>query len=514
MSRNPPPPADGLDVGELLTIDVGAEVRKLSQAQLEGSWQIPSELVRRALAGGAARVAVRVGRGTFEVEDDGAPIAEELLASLARVLDRASAPAARHEALIALERAGALPVLAIGGLGGAKLRVKVEGASGTIAFDAAAGGRAARGAGRAGLTRIEVVSPDLDAARTRASLAASCRFAPVAITVDGRPLARGFADSVLDAGIAAPLAGRVSLPRADAQNATVWLLANGVVAAHLSSPGVPPHEAAVEAGALLRGTDRSASALREAVEPLLPALADAAAAELLREAACAPVPAASRAPLRRLVLEVARARGAALAPARALRVFTTVDARGDALDGSLEELEVATRTGGGAIPALFPGQDPRGFLFDARAWVLDATERARLAKLFAIAFRPPPPRPRSGGLSARMRTMIAALRRAASGLGWTLTFAKPIAENDLTAGERNLIAAMNDAGVAARFLAGDGPARVSAGALHLPRANTVVADAVRAVAKDRGAVYPALLALAEGRILPAITVRAQWIDAR
>lgn len=514
MSRNAPPPADRLDVGELLTIDVAAEVRKLSQAQLEGNWQIPSELARRALAAGATRVAVRVARGAFEVEDDGAPIGADLLASLALVLDRASAPAARHGALIALERAGALALLAIGGLGGARLRVKVAGASGTIAFDAAAGGAVERGSGRAGGTRIEVLSPDLDAARTRVSLAASCRFAPVAITVDGRPLPRGFADSVLDAGIAAPLPGRVSLPRADAQNATVWLLVNGVVAAHLSSPGVAPHEAAVEAGALLPGADRSASALREAVEPLLPALAGAAAAELLREAARGPVPAASRAPLRRLVLEVARTHDNALAPARALRAFTTVDARGDALDASLDELESAMRTGGGSVLALFPSQDPRGFLFEGRAWILDATERARLAKVFAIAFRPPPPRPRSGGFGARVRAMLAGARRLASGVAWTLTFAKPIAEKDLTEAEQNLITAMKDAGVSARFLAGSGFARVSGGILHLPRANVVVRDAVHAVANNRASTYPALLALAEGRVVPSINVRAEWIDAR
>ena len=45
-------------IDELLTIDAESELRKLAEATLEGPWQAPAELVRRALAAGARRVDV------------------------------------------------------------------------------------------------------------------------------------------------------------------------------------------------------------------------------------------------------------------------------------------------------------------------------------------------------------------------------------------------------------------------------------------------------------------------
>ena len=63
-----------IDVGGLLTIDVGSELRKLSQAQLQGPWQIPAELVRRALRAGATEVDVRTERHGVRVIDDGAGV--------------------------------------------------------------------------------------------------------------------------------------------------------------------------------------------------------------------------------------------------------------------------------------------------------------------------------------------------------------------------------------------------------------------------------------------------------
>ena len=59
------PPGGSIDIGGLLTIDVASELRKLSQAQLQGPWQIPAEIVRRALRFGAAvSDMMQLGRAT------------------------------------------------------------------------------------------------------------------------------------------------------------------------------------------------------------------------------------------------------------------------------------------------------------------------------------------------------------------------------------------------------------------------------------------------------------------
>ena len=45
--------SERLHVTDLLRIDVAAELRKLAEGQLQGMEQVPTELVRRALRGGA-----------------------------------------------------------------------------------------------------------------------------------------------------------------------------------------------------------------------------------------------------------------------------------------------------------------------------------------------------------------------------------------------------------------------------------------------------------------------------
>lgn len=59
-----------IDVSGLLTIDVASELRKLSLAQIQGPWQLPSELVRRALRDGATQVEVDLARHKAEVRDN------------------------------------------------------------------------------------------------------------------------------------------------------------------------------------------------------------------------------------------------------------------------------------------------------------------------------------------------------------------------------------------------------------------------------------------------------------
>ena len=49
-----------VDLRELLRIDIEAELRKLTVAQLPGPWQLPAELVRRAIRAGASEIDVEL----------------------------------------------------------------------------------------------------------------------------------------------------------------------------------------------------------------------------------------------------------------------------------------------------------------------------------------------------------------------------------------------------------------------------------------------------------------------
>ena len=100
-----------IDVGGLLTIDVASELRKLSLAQLQGPWQLPSELVRRALRDGATQVEVDLARHRAEVRDNGRGVPETHLEWTGVLLDSRRTNEERHAALTALEATGELVLL-------------------------------------------------------------------------------------------------------------------------------------------------------------------------------------------------------------------------------------------------------------------------------------------------------------------------------------------------------------------------------------------------------------------
>ena len=77
-----------VDLRELLRIDIEAELRKLTVAQLQGPWQMPAELVRRAVRAGASEIDVKLGRGSCSIRDDGPPLPVEQLRELAAMPTR------------------------------------------------------------------------------------------------------------------------------------------------------------------------------------------------------------------------------------------------------------------------------------------------------------------------------------------------------------------------------------------------------------------------------------------
>jgi hypothetical protein len=304
----------------------------------------------------------------------------------------------------------------------------------------------------------------------------------------------------------------------------VWILLDGIVAAHVAVPGVPAFEAAVEARPLFpRGAPLPPpSALREAVEPFLEKLTARALDCVLRAAKDIDrLPGASHARVREWVLAAARKK-LRTPEMRSAPVFRAIASRGAeekrlSIDG-LESLAAGARS----LVALFPDQEPAKFLLPPLAVpVLDATERGRLSALIGVSFRPPPPRRTEGGALARLRAGIASLRHSASDLIARLTHpfeGRPIAEASLGPGERAFLATVREHVMTeacdeldVRFVEGAGPIRHflrPRPSLHLPRRNPVVAAALATLTRDEAWIYPVALAL---EALPRPATRSTFL---
>lgn len=488
-------PAGTVDVRELLSIDVAAELRKLSQARLEGSWQVPAELVRRAIRAGATRVELRFGRQLI-VSDDGAPLDPALADHTHALLDRRRGDLVRHQAFIALERAGELPLLALLGL--PHLR-------GLEIRRAEAGG-----------TEIAVRAGGLDRRRARRWLAEVARFAPLSLLVDGAPVSTASArgrGALFEAALQPPLAGRIALlDRGD--NAQAFLLAHGLVSAHVGLPGAPPFEAAVELG---DARDPSTPAgLRDALVPLVPSLIDQAVGLLFALARELPRrPEHQRARAARLLLHAVRA-GLRAAELERLPVFRAITTRGPALVdlGTLRGLARSSAEGASTLLALAPDELPGDHAVgDDPVVVADEAERSLLAETLAVGFRSPDRRASSFALTALVRRAAQELRRA-SGDAWErmrhLGGRPPLPDHALTDAERRLLSAfraelgrLSSTRLEVAMCEGAGPVlrrrprEPRPALLLLPRANQTVQASVRAFAADPSwlrAIQPALLA--------------------
>jgi hypothetical protein len=467
----------------LLSIDLEAERRKLSEGSLEGPWQVPAELVRRALAAGARRVEVEIARGRLLVRDDGPPLSSAHRRDVALVLEERASPAERHAALLRLETEPEL--LALGALHASRCLI-----------EAAATG-----------TTILAEGLHLDAAAARRWLRAAAHFAPATVVLDGEPIERGFGEAWAEAALEAPLVGRLALtPETTAQ---VRLLGAGMVTAHVALTESPGFEAAVDLGR----PRASAAALREAMAPRLNALVDQAVRLMLEVVGRPACPPEVRAALRGRLVTAARdgRRRAEVFRAPLVPALTAADAPPVWL--SLAELG-AHREGA----CLDPGEDPARYRLPAGlVVVLDADERGRLAQLLGIRFRPLERRQVVGGGGvARFRragaTLGVRLRDALARLG-ALRAGRPLAESALGAGERDFLRALRAAlgPPAPRVVLADGTGPVShrAGTWLLPRRGADVRAAMAAVAKDPAAAYVAALALCEDAE-PAAPVRERW----
>lgn len=515
-----------IDVGGLLTIDVASELRKLSQAQLQGPWQIPAELVRRALRDGANKVEITLARHRARVVDDGKGIPAEHLEWAGILLDPKRSNEDRHAALTALESSGELVLLALAGLGGRSLRI-ISVRRGRRATLEARPGRApwlsVEDTPLHDATEVEVSSPELDRRRAHEWLVGAARFAPTTVELDGRAINVGFVDCYPALPLHAPLRGRVAIPYVG-DTAHAWLLEHGLVTGHVAVPDSPCFEAAIELGGPT--IELSAARLREAIQPHVTELVRQSVGVLARLGQGAPgLPEPARARLARLVLHAVR-RGLRRRALHRVPVFRVVDADGDRcvdLEFLLEAAGVARGENG--LAALYPDQRPDRFaLGSSPVLIADEVERSLLADLFELRFAPPELRDGSSSLLAAWRRLVFAVGRSASRTLDTLRHPlrrPPIDDAALRPEERNLVQALRRHAARGRhrtiqdvrMCEGSGPVRRLAGAppgLLLPRDNPTVQASVAAVARDMRWVYPVWLALLDGQGLPPRPVRAEW----
>lgn len=515
-------PSDAfVDLGALLTIDVGSELRKLSAAQLEGPWQIPAEIARRALRTGARSVQVRTRRGGVDVVDDGAPISSDVLRATAALLQPKSSNEVRHAALTTLENLGGLALLAVAGLEHKKLHVEVETATEALVLRADDKGASLSRKPATGTRRntVRVSSPALDRRQIQHWLLSVGRFDGGRILLDGSPLTSGWKESFVHGPLGAPTPGRIGIPR-EGETAHVWLLEHGIVTGHLTVPDAPIFEAAIEMGS--EATDLNAARLREATMPHIPHIV-AGAVRL----ACAfglradTLSASHRARFSRLLLGAARRR-MELERVVQVPIFRVLDGEQRRLASLLELRNAASNGPGGAqiLPALYPSQDPGAFaLGDRLTLIADATERSGLAEVLNLRFRPPNPRERGRSARARAKQWSESLAQLAARLRHPLGAreANPSTHTPAELGFLEALQRQLDAGPGAparlQLCEGAGPVRMGGrgrGTLLLPRRNPSVRAAVAAIAADSSWAYPAALALLHGQGLPSLAARNDW----
>jgi hypothetical protein len=514
---------ESIDVGKLLTIDVESELRKLTQAQLQGSWQLPAELVRSAIRQGGRTIEVELGRVQLHVRSLGGGIPHEILREIAALLDPRREPERRHRALTKLEREGALSLLGLVGLDPTGLRI----VSAALRPGEPGWGLEWKRGGTVELQRFEpapshtevvVRGPKLDRARARAWLAESARFAsvlaPVEISVDGKALQQGFTDAIAQARIVEPLPGMFALPRTG-EVARVLLLQDGIVTAHVSLTDAPCFELALETRGMVE-PGASAARLRELITPSLDRLVEVAVdhmIELGREGAS--LTTSDRSRLSQQLLQAARRRREQAKTIARLPLFRGLERDGRERWYDLLALRQSVHEEGGErlLTALFPDQELADFAPEGRVYLLDEAERALLGELLELGFRQP--RRRVGGnrglgellrqgVGVRIRDLLGVLRPGG----------RPIPDHELDHDERHLLvqlrAQLEHCEVA--MCTGEGPVRrrgAGADKLLLPRGSASVRAAVRTVAHDPGWVYPALLALLDGRDFPD-RARRRW----
>lgn len=515
-----------IDVSTLLTIDVESELRKLTQAQLQGPWQLPAELARAAVRNGATRVELELGRQVLRVRSLGGGVSYSVLLELATLLDPQRTPQRRHRALSELERAGALSLLGLIGLEPTALTIVSPDATpeAPMILTWRSGGpvEVQRFAGQPFRAELMVRGAKLDRTRAREWLAEVARYSTIDIRVDGRPLeiaGGGFDNAFSITRIHEPVTATLALPR-EGELARLYLLQDGLITTHMSVAEAPCFEAAIETRDLAE-QNASAARLRDVIQPLVPAIIEAAIEHMVhvgqRGASLAPN---DRSRLARLLLHGARRERQQAKTIARLPLFRGLERDGRERWCDLLALRqsIHDEAGERLLTALFPDQDPAEFAFEGRVYVLDESERALLGELLELGFRQPRRRVEARRGLARLLREGPSLLHGRSLLASLRPGGRPIPDAALIPEERAFLIQIRAQleGCEVAMCTGAGPVRRLGSGPHkllLPRDSARIKSAIKAVTSDPTWVYPALLALLDGHDFPE-RARRRWKGGR
>ena len=500
-------------IDELLAIDVPSELRTLCEAQIQGLWQIPSELVRLGLRRGATEVSVEHRRAGLLFRWQDAAVSEADLGWLEAALNSERSSEDRQRAITGLEASGAQPLLWAGGVRGARLRLRSSTGERRLSFDHRRGRRPPRcnmaeDRGAVG-TVLEWSCSGLDRARARMWLRSSARFAPVRVLIDGKAIPRGFPSGLYHLQLVSPVPCQLGLTRTG-DDPLLWLLQDGVASTRASVPGYPAFHAAVELGGIVPPA-ASAADLRRAVTPFLPELIDRAVWMMVRVAdRLQRLPEADRQRLTVLLLQAALGE---LRSEEVRRLPLVPQAGGSGRILSVEEVGERARLRGGSLFVIDakakPGENVADFETAVR---ISDEERCLLTELLEVRFLAGPRR-RRGVLSlaaGRMRTIVLVLKERLRGL----TGPSAVPANQLRPPELTLLAALRSAlePTEVDFCGGSGGLRRTARGLRVPRNHPAVKAGAAVVDRDPVWLYPVLLALGF-RDSPPPELRGRWQHA-
>lgn len=506
-------------------------------------------MARLAIAGGAREVEIEIAAQRLVMTARGVHLERKTVSDFASVLDHVLEPADRHQAMVELEERDAfvLSVIACSRL--KSMTLQTGGEEGMKLERTADGTLSVRNPGEAALDRpdlhLEVRGLRIDARRAAKWLGRLGRFAPVALSVNGRRVDRGFDEPMivrrLDPSPAdnerrgpkampgappppIPMPAVLAIPH-HGSAPRLWLLRHGIITTRATVPGYPSFEAAVEMGSLATaGHAATGAELREALAVHIDAILDAAVCltlRLAREGASRDggrLRGAVRSRVARLLLEAARKRRR-VPEISGVPIFPLVSA-GGRRRVSIDEIRRSVRLEAGgicALDAIPSGEAPGKFAFGERgALILSGAERALLGELLSVVFSAPPTRlRRSAG-----RRLLDFLAAGPPTLRFTRR--RTVAVSELTAAERELLsrlcATLADGGgiaPAVTFHRGGGAVLRTRDGLSLPRSSPEVRRSLRAVARDPAWLYPAMACLLEGPDLvasgaPGAEARRQW----
>jgi hypothetical protein len=285
----------------------------------------------------------------------------------------------------------------------------------------------------------------------------------------------------------------------------------------MSLTDAPCFEAAIETRDFAE-PGASAARLRDVITPMIPTIISAAVEHMMAIAGAGRLEANERARLTQLLLHAARRdRGHAKTIAR-LPLFRGLERDGRERWSDLLALRQSVQEEGGErlLDALFPDQDPAEFAPEGRVYVLDESERALLGELLELGFRQPRRRVEARRGLARLLREGPRLRRGEL-LAGLRPRGRPLTDTELEPDERHLLTMLRAqlGGCEITMCTGAGPVRRvrAPDKLMLPRECERVRAAVRVVSHDSAWVYPALLALLDGREFPE-RARRRWSIAK